>query len=103
MALMLGAHDGRGHGRERQPQAAGKAAGSADGKCHDGFGQRHQQVLVDVGVGEEPVADHAEDLDQLAEEEGRLLVVVEHHRRDQPRLGHHVPEHEQQHQQAELP
>ena len=42
------------------------------------------QVLVDVGVAEEPVADAAEDHQRLAEEERGLALVLEDERRNQP-------------------
>jgi hypothetical protein len=51
-------------------------------------------VDVDVGVGHEPVPDAREDAHRLAEEERGLALVLEHERRDESRLGHHVPEDE---------
>ncbi len=53
--------------------------------------------------GDEPAPDAPRHDHRLAEEEGRLAVVVEHEVRQQPGLGHRLPEQQQRRQQRELP
>ena len=65
--------------------------------------QRDPEMLVDVGVDEEPVPDAAEDLQRLAEEERRLAIVVEHEVRQQARRRQHVPDDQDHDEQPELP
>jgi hypothetical protein len=75
----------------------------ADGEGQQRLGQRHAQVAVDVALGDEPAPDALGHHRRLAEEEGRLPVVVEHEVRQQARRRHHLPKGQQRQQQRHLP
>jgi hypothetical protein len=95
--------DAAGERRQGQPQTERESEHGADREREQRLEQRDPQVLIDVGVDEEPGSDAAEDLQRLAEEERGLTVVLEHERRNQTRLRQHVPQHEQHDEQADLP
>ena len=80
--------------RQREPEAEDEPKRGADGKREQRLDQRHAEVKIDAAAGE-PDPDALEDLQRLAEEEFGARRIVEIERRNQPRLGHGVPERKQ--------
>jgi hypothetical protein len=60
-------------------------------------------MLVNIAVHHKPHPNALKHAQRLTKKECSLTVVVEHEGRDEARLGHDVPKHKQQHQNAELP
>ena len=84
--LDVGVEQRRRGRAQREPQADRQPEDRADDERERGLEQRHAEVLVDR-ARREPVPDAAADLERLAEEERRLVRVVEVERRQQCRAG----------------
>jgi hypothetical protein len=100
-ALDVGVQDRRRRGAERKPDADHDSQQGADGEGKQRLDERDPKVAVNLAA-RKPGPEPRQHLERLAEEERRLVGVVEIDRWQQGRARGHVPQDHHKHEDQRL-